>query len=146
MIFKIKGKEKNKTISELCFTSRIKATKRFITRITEIKYHATKYSCAHLKQKGKQLNLFLFLTLLMVFSNFVERLKSGCARGRLERRAFSALLSRSTFCPLFLAPSTRRRLSTQTIVNAYFYVRPNEDDHRLRSVLTFIYFGMRFRI
>ena len=44
------------------------------------------------------------------------------------------------------AKSTRRRLQTQTIVNAYFYLHPHEDDHRLRSVSKFIHFGVRFRI
>ena len=34
------------------------------------------------------------------------------------------------------APSTRRRLATQTLVNAYFYLRPHEDDHRLCSAFT----------
>ena len=44
------------------------------------------------------------------------------------------------------ATSTRRRLQTQTIVNAYFYLRPHKNDHRLRSVFKFIHFGVRFRI
>ena len=35
---------------------------------------------------------------------------------------------------------------TKTIVNAYFYLRPHEDDHRLRGVFKFIHFGVRFRI
>ena len=39
-------------------------------------------------------------------------------------------------CLLSKAPSTRRRLKTQTLVNAYFCLRPHEDDHRLRSVFT----------
>ena len=32
--------------------------------------------------------------------------------------------------------STRRRLKTQTLGNAYFYLRPHEDDHRFRSFFT----------
>ena len=39
-------------------------------------------------------------------------------------------------------------LTQKTIVNAnaYFYLRPHEDDHRLLSVFKFIHFGVRFRI
>ena len=37
-------------------------------------------------------------------------------------------------------------VQTKTIVNTYFYLRPREDDHRLRSVFKFIHFGVRFRI
>ena len=44
------------------------------------------------------------------------------------------------------ATSTRRRLQTQTMVKAYFYLRSHEDDHRLRSVFKFIHFGGCFRI
>ena len=44
------------------------------------------------------------------------------------------------------APSTRRRLQTQTLVNAYFYLRPHEGDHRLRSVFTRPHENARKRI
>ena len=38
------------------------------------------------------------------------------------------------------------RVHTKTIVNAYFYLHPHEDDHHLRSVFKLIHFGVRFRI
>ena len=44
------------------------------------------------------------------------------------------------------APSTRRRLQTQTLVNPYFYLRPHEDDHRLRNVFTRTHENARKRI
>ena len=52
----------------------------------------------------------------------------------------------SLFIREFQATSTRRRLETQTIVNAYFCLRPHEDEHRLRSVFKFIHLRVRFRI